>query len=292
MESLVFLVIASQIAIVAIVSGVLKSIANTLPKAKALCLQFAIAAAIAWLAILAFGQIRFELRLLPILAVGAVNAFGAYAQWQALALSLSKTALVTPLGGVLAALLAAIFLDEAKLYQNFWFLGGILLLFFSIFLIVKKKRGKAEGNASLKWLFWAGVMIGIVGIVIFIMKYFAFALEVPRANFLGYWYAGAFLGSLLIAFIRRKEQGELFQPTVWKVPIASLLIFLSLLTQYWALQLVPLGLAVPISSFGGAALTILVGWWVFKERKGLTAQEKAAFILGGFGLAIIIISQQ
>lgn len=293
MVGLVFLVIASQLAIVAIVSGVLKSIADTLPRAKALCLQFAIVAAIAWVAVLVFGEIRFESRLLPILAVGAVNAFGAYAQWQAMAFgTLSKTALLTPLGGILAAILAAIFLGEAKLYQNFWFLAGALFLFSSIFLFTKRKIEEKEDKKynHRKWLFWISVMIGIVGVVVFAMKYFT--AEIPRMNFLSYWYFGAFLGSVCILFIAGRKEKKLFQPMVWKVPIASILIFLSLLAQYWALQLAPLGVVVPIASFGGATLAVLVGLWIFKEKKNLTTREKAAFILGFLGLAMVIASQQ
>jgi hypothetical protein len=141
MEALVFLMIASHIIIVVVAQSFLKSIADTLPKAKALSLQFFIATVIAWIIILLAGGLKFEYSLLLISIIGVVNAFGAYAQWQAYHFSLSKTSLFITLSGVIAVALAAIFLGESSLYKDPLLIIGVVSLLMASFLLAKKGGG-------------------------------------------------------------------------------------------------------------------------------------------------------
>jgi drug/metabolite transporter (DMT)-like permease len=133
-------------------------------------------------------------------------------------------------------------------------------------------------------------MVVIFGITNFMLKYFALS-EISRLTFFSLWYSGAFIGTLPLLLLERSEHRKLFQRKIWKVPFASIGIFGAMATIYWALQLAPAGVVLPINQFGAPLVAILSGWWVFKERKGLTRLELAGFALGCIGIFFVVLSQ-
>lgn len=265
----------------------LKSIVNRLPKAKALVLQFFICAGSVWIFASLTKTVQFEQSFLLIGVVGFVNAFGAYCQWRAYAFSLSKTALFLPLSAVFTVWLATLFLGETAIY-NFLVIIGVIFLFSAAFLLSKKEKEEGE-SAGIKWLLFVMGMVLIVGGVSFMMKLFSFT--VSHTTFLSYWYGGAFLGSLPMLWLERKDKRKLFQKGSWRVPLASAGILGALATFYWAFQLAPAGMVLPVRAFGMAFLPILIGWFIFKEKKGLTKGKIIGFVLGMIGVVFIVISQ-
>lgn len=281
------LAVGLSLTIWALTQITLKSIVDRLPKAKALVLQFFICAGLIWTFALITKAIQFEQSFLLIAVVGFVNAFGAYCQWRAYAFSLSKTALFLPLSGVITVGLAALFLGESATY-NFWTIIGVIFLFSAAFFLSKKEKGEGE-SIEIKWLLFVMGMILIVAGVSFMMKLFSFTI--PRTTFLSYWYGGAFLGSLPILWLERKDKRKIFQKGSWRVPLASAGILGVLATTYWAFQLAPAGMVLSIQAFGMASLPIPIGWFLFKEGRRLTRTRVVGFVLGALGVIFIVLNQ-
>ena len=278
------IVLVISFGITVFAQGILKSIVHKLPNARALSLQFFICAMAMIFYGAIWGDIAFKLSLFPILGIGFINAFGAYFQWRAYRYSLSKTSLFLPLSGIIAVSLAAIFLGESNIYNPYIILGS-LILFCSAF-ILNVRSSKEEESTNTKWLLFVLGMVLISGVAVFMLKFFSFT--VPKGTFLLYWYSGAFLGSLPILLLEGGDTRKLFQKEVWRVPLASLGIMGALATTYWMFQLSPAGIVVPVYSFSTTLLAILAGWFVFKERKGLSKLQVFGFASGIIGILLIM----
>lgn len=265
-------------------------LAPNLPAAKSTAVRFFVAALIIIGYNLFLGDFQFEKKLLSISLIGVVNAFGAYCLWLAYRYSLSKTVLFLPLSGVITIGLAAIFLDETKIYNIGIFLG-VIMLFVAAFLLSRttnQVNQTTEGKMNIKWLLAVTGVVLIVGVTIFLMKYFS--LTIPSATFFIYWYSGSFLGVLPIIWFDRKDERKLFQKAAWWLPLSSIGIVGNLVMVYWAFQLAPVGYVEPIRYFGLAFLPILPGWFIFKEKKGLTKMQILGFILGAIGISLVILN--
>ncbi|MBI2644209.1 MAG: hypothetical protein HYW95_01715 [Candidatus Wildermuthbacteria bacterium] len=298
---MVFFVFTAYLAVAGSGQILMKSVADELPRAKALAVQFLCAAILGWAIALFMRDIRLERELLIIVGVGFINAFGAFAQWEAIGISLSKTAILYPLSGVLTAALAALFLKEAELYANSWLVGGVLLLFVAAFLLNLGKKNKKSKEASdeipakkrvIKWAIAIAAMVAIFGIVQFMMK--AFAVDgIGKVAFISHWYSGAFLGSLgilaIAALRKQKDQRKFFGEHTWKLPLLATFIFLNLGATYWAFQVAPAGVVAPLFNFAQAVLPIGIGLLIFHERKGLKISHTLGFLLGLMGILAIAI---
>lgn len=282
-------VIVLNIFIFALAQILIKLIVDKLPRAQALSLQFLINALIMSLYVLVTGHFRFSGDALKVIPVGFFVAFGAYCQWRAIAISLSRTSLFFPLSGVLTFILATIFLGEAEEW-NFELIGGAILCFLAVFLfwsqLGKKEKG-AQGDQR-KWLFFVGGIVLILGMANFLIK--VFSSDIPQGEFLLYWYLGTFLGSLPLLYLERQNHFQWPGKLVFLVPLASLAVLGNLATQYWAFQLTLVSRVVPFQSVGTTFLPILIGWLIFKERKGLSKKELLAFAIGIAGNLLIVLS--
>lgn len=283
------LVLMTNIIIFAVAQVLIKLIVGKLPKAQALSLQFLINALIMFSFVLAKNQFHFSDEALKVIPLGVLASLGAYCQWKAIAVSLSRTALFLPLAGSLTVGLAALFLGETKEWSS-GLMAGIIICFLAAFFFRNQSKEKAEGNreSDKKWLFFVVGMILIFGITNFLMK--AFSSDIPRGQFLFYWYAGTFLGSLPLLFLEKQNPLEWPGRIVFLVPLASLAILGNLATQYWAFQLTLASRVVPFQTFGTTFVPVLIGWFVFKERKGLSKKELLAFFTGLAGASLIILS--
>jgi drug/metabolite transporter (DMT)-like permease len=131
-------------------------------------------------------------------------------------------------------------------------------------------------------------MICIFGTVTFLMKLFSFTI--PRAQFLMYWYLGAFLGSIPLFYLEKQSPFQFPGRLIFLVPLASLAILGNLATLYWAFELTLASRVLPLTSAGYVFLPVLSGWFFFKERKGLSKREVFSFVLGMASVLLIILS--
>lgn len=263
----------------------MKLSADQLPKAKALGLQYFCSMVLAWIIVFFSRKIMFQPEFLWIALAGGITAIGAYFQWQAYSINLSKTTVLAPLGDIVTLVLAALFLGEIALYQNIFVLGGVLLLLCSSFLFTYHGN-KSQERVEMKWLGATLLMVFIFGIGTFVVKLFSFT--VPTSTFLSYWYGGGLLGSLVVLIFRREPTQPLFQKGVWKVPLLSIGILGSLATFHWAFQYAPAGLVVPIITFFLTLLTIFSGLFIFRERRRLRRAEYLGFGIGTIGITLLV----
>lgn len=286
-SSIILIVAALSLHLVVLVAAqiALKITVDALPQARALTLVFALA----FLMALGYAAMTDSLGAHDlawwVVVLGFVNAFGAFTQWQAIRMSLSDTALVEPLSSVAGVLGGAFLLGEAVLYRDQWFVFGTIFMFTAVFFLV---AGKIRSGKY--WLAYVACAVLIYGGINVAMRYFSFSAQIPQGTFLVFWYGGALIGSLPLLFAQRKEPGKLISPAIWKAFLAGAGIISSLAVYYWTLSIVPLGLVLPIDSFGIPVLVIVSGWLLFKERTQLTKRKKLGFVLGFLGLALIAAS--
>ncbi len=284
------MVLILNIVIFCIAQILIKLVASHLPRAQALSLMFLTCALIASGYGLITGNFIISSNIFIVGAVGFFVAFGAYCQWQAIKLNLSRTSLFNPLSDVLTILLVVVFLSEAAKW-NLKLISGMILCFAAIFLFVKFSKKTEDKNESVKkWLFWTLGMIIIFGTATFLMKVFSSEFLIPRPQFLIYWYIGAFLGSVPLLFLEKQNSFKFPGKLIFLAPLAGLFVLGNLATTYWAFELTLASQVVPFRMVGITFLPILIGWFVFKERKSLSKKEILAFSIGAIGAILIILS--
>lgn len=275
-----------------VAQATMKQMTDTLPRTKALFWQFIIAVTLSLIAIILVGDLYTNLEYLPMVLIGMINAFGAYCQWRAYAISLSKSVLFMPLSGVISATLAAWFLGEKFLYHSGWLLVGLVFLQAAGFFLAWRKPKPEEKIhfISWQWLVWVLSMVSIFGTAAFMIK--GFSNTVPLTTFLVHWYIGACLGAFII-FLFKKEQpkGPFKKRHLLLILVASVALWGSRSVHFWAFQVAPLGLVVPLQIFGLSATSILVGWVVFKEKEQLTRLHVIGFLIGLLGIVAIVVSR-
>lgn len=282
------IVLGLNILIFALAQLLFKLIVGKLPRAQALSLQFLIVLLAMSSYFLAVGRGPSTLTLLAIAPLGFINAWGAYCQWRAIDISLSRTNLFFPLAGVLTAVLAAVFLGEAREW-NLRLISGIILCFTAVFLFrSQSEKGKKTILGKGNWLIFIAGMVLIFGANNFLMK--VLASDIPREEFLLPWYLGAFLGSLPLLYWEKQNPLKWPGKLIFLVPLSSLAILGYLATQYWAFQLTLASRVMPFQAVGATFLPVLTGWFLFKERKGLAKKEWLAFFAGIAGALLVIAS--
>lgn len=221
-------------------------------------------------------------------AVGLVNAFGNYFQWRAFEISLSRSILFLPLMEVWAVLLAIVFLKEGNLW-NFQLLLGAGLCFIAMWLFrLPKKNGEEISSLDKKWLFFTLGMVLIFGTASFLLKVFSYTVN--RETFLMAWYSGALLGTFPILKLEKQNPLTVSKKTLMIVLPLSLAIIGSLFALYWTYQLGgPVSLVSPLKGVLVTTIPILVGWFLFKEKKTLSQAEKLGFLAGVAGIILILL---
>lgn len=265
----------------------IKLVADRIPRTQGIFLQYLICAILISEYWILTDQTKI---LMPdcfiVLGLGSFVCFGAYSQWRAIKINLSKTALFNPLSEALVIILSLIFLYEFKAW-NVRLILGIILSFSAAYLFRIQKTDMKNKNRK-EWLFFTLAMVTILGIATFMMKFFS--SKMPPAQFLMFWYCGAFLGSFpLLCF---EKQNPFIYPgkAIFLIPLVSLGILGNLATVYWAFQLTEASRVMPFQKIGSTFLPILAGWFIFKERVGLSKREILAFLIGAAGILFIIFS--
>ncbi|MBI1984719.1 MAG: hypothetical protein HYS60_01250 [Candidatus Wildermuthbacteria bacterium] len=229
--------------------------------------------------------------LLVIAGIGIINSFGAYCQWKAIDISLSKTSLFTQADDLIAISLAFLFLGEWKSITPFLGFGIVLCVAAVISFSVARRKDDSAEKSPRSWKHlakWIACYSIIWGVAMFSMRYFAIE-EVPLPSFLAAWYGGSFFGALLVRFLAgRQEMGEkLTLRAIGQVSVLAALVWASLLLTYAIFQRVSIVVAQPIFQVTEMVFPVIIGLWVFKERKQLTSVEKAIFLAGLLGAVVI-----
>lgn len=234
-------------------------------------------------------------RLFLVGLLAAVNSIGTYCYWRALAISQSKTALMTWADDVIAMLLAYVFLGEMRVLTSFMILGIVLCMFATVALPVVSSSGNAGGKVEARahrvLIGWVAGYSIFWGITSFAMR--AFALRnVPLVGFIASWYVGAFVGALAVQAKAGPEEsgGALDKRGIGGTVVLAVLIMIALICAYWQRQLAPITVVQPIQQVTEMVFPALMGLFVFKEAKGMTRSEKARIALGMAGGIIVALS--
>lgn len=267
-----------------------KVAADKLPKRSlGIFYQYLICAVIATLYAVFTGKTDFNSTILLIGAVGFINAFGNYFQWQASGLSLSKTVLFFPLMEVVTIVLAVTFVGEAILWNPQLILGaGLCFLAMWLFRLPAKSGSKTKEILGGQWLLFTLGMVVIFGLAGFLVKFFSF--QIARETFLMGWYVGAFLAAIPILGLEKQNPIRVSRKTILIVLPVSLAILGALFALYWTYQLGgPVSLVLPVRGIAITIIPVLLGWFIFKERKGLTSHEWLGFLTGVAGAVLVLL---
>ncbi|MDO8435948.1 MAG: hypothetical protein Q7S82_00985 [bacterium] len=234
-------------------------------------------------------EVKVTFVMLLIGAVGFVNAFGNYFQWRASALSLSRTTLFFPMMEVVTIVLAVSFLGEDVLWNPQLIIGAALcFLAMWLFRMSKRESGNHAETPAGKWIVFILGMILIFGTTGFLLKWFA--LDVPRGTFLLAWYVGAFLAALPILLLEKSNPLKATRQNILTVLPVSFAIWGSLLLLYLTYQLEgPVSLVLPVRGLAITLIPVLIGWWLFRERKGLSGREWIGFLAGVAGAVLVLL---
>lgn len=278
-------------------SYLLKKNANLPSRTRRLAWQFFFCAIFACGAALVTGSpLPFtSVHLFVIGTIGCVNAFGAYCQWRAMAISLSKTALFTYWDDLIAMGLGYAFLAETKFLTPSLGLG-IVIATVAVVALPHVRRSKTEQDelARQQWrelISWVARYSVIWGAVPLAMRYFGLrSVAVP--SFLAAWYSGAFIGALGIRLLSSAEEAgaKLTWRDLCLVLALSCAIGLALSLKYWAYGLAPITVLQPIYQVGEMVMPTIVGLVIFKEAEQLSRVEKLLFVLGIEGGFVIALS--
>jgi hypothetical protein len=252
-------------------------------RAKRIALQYGWALALVLPLAFVWGESCCSSEAWKIAVLGALTTLGVFFQWRAYALSLSRSAIFIPLSSVIPLMLSAALLGEWLSFStNLSLLLGFFLAVLGLALHVSRdvrQKRNAESGEPLPRAFYANAIAFtlIFGIATFLLNHWAKA-GVPAAEFLIFWYAGAFAGSIVLLFFMRTfappEQAPMpSTATHALIALAGLSIVLNMAMEYVALQRAPQTVVLPIFAVADIVGPVLVGCLVFREWAKLYGLE-------------------
>ncbi len=273
----------------------LKRVSGLPSRTRRLTWQFFFAAIFALLFALATRTPLNHPWLLLIVALGAVNSFGTYCQWRAIAISQSKTALFTWADDLIAMALAYALLSEAKFLTLQLTSGALLCLgatlafpFATSSSAVKKNDARRAQRALIGWVACYSVIWGLAA---FAQRAFSLG-GVSLPAFIASWYGGAFFGALGVkAFAGAKESGgALSAKGIAGTAILAFSIWVAMILAYWQRQLAPIAVVQPIQQVSEMMLPAFIGLFVFKEARELNRRQWLLFAVALAGGLVIAFS--
>ncbi len=280
-----------------IAPALIKKIATAPSRTRSLVWQYFFSAVFALSIALIAGANLWETRVIAVAIIGAFNAFACYCHWRAVDISLSRTSLFTQADDLICLALGYIILGEGKFLSTWLGIGLTLsLVSVSIFTFAKTRTPKAD-NAQKpeqkKWTIGIWVMLYSViwGVAVFSMRYFSLqGMSLP--GYIAAWYSGSYIGALVVFLLGgKKEAGApLKRAQILRVAPLSLVIWLSLMSVYWAKMLAPITVVQPIFQVSEMIFPTLIGLWIFKEAKEMNIWSRLAIVLGLAGGTIIALS--
>lgn len=273
----------------------IKHVSGMHSRTARLFLQFLFCALFATIIASTFGNLQTDGKFYFLLVVGFFNGFGAYCQWRAIDISLSKNALFTFWDDIIAMSLGIFILNEWR-FLNRGIILGIICSFAALILFARHDYQNGGKNKTGFDFYGYVLAYSIIwGFAVFFQRYFAFH-KLPTSTFLTGWYGGAFIAaSVIFLFFRETGSGETkkeitlrekYMMLGWSALLA-LSIFGSMGTTYWSYMLAPIAVLQPIYLVAEMIVPALIGFFAFGERKHYGLAEWFYFALGITGGIII-----
>jgi hypothetical protein len=276
----------------------LKPIVDKYPHSTMLFLQFMFCFVATLPVAVALNQHRVDW---TIVAVGFVNGLAAYCYRKAIAMSLSRTALLAFWDDLLAMGLSYVLLHEGQFLTTGIVLGmgaslGAVILF-TVHSYRKQQTGKDEPDIIPKRLYLlAGAYSVILGVGVFFMRYLG-VKNTGLGTFLMNWYGGVVLAAGLLLLVAPEEERKdpvvvatLPREDLLRVLGLSLLVLVTMSAAYTAYRLAPQTVVQPLFLVGEMIAPALIGLYVFAEREALERQEHLYFGLGLAGGLLVALS--
>lgn len=243
-----------------------------------------------------WGQVAFDKIAMIIIVIGLFNSFAAYAHWYAQHISMSRASLYLIWDDVLAMILGYYILSEGEFLNNALSAGITLSLASAVFFVMygsktteSAAKTPASKNAEVKFLLCVLVFSVTWGIAVFSMKYFGIQ-NVHPLKYLWAWYSGSLLGALTLFLTDKEPKGKMALKDLQQIFCLSACIVSSLGFAYWAYFVAPLIVMQPIFLVSEMIVPTLIGLYLFKEIKGLDANEKTLLFLGALGGFLIALN--
>ncbi len=275
----------------------LKPLAGQYAQAKLLLIQFAICFAVALPVAAALGQLQLDW---TIVAVGGGNGLAAYCYRQAIAISLSRTALFAFWDDLLAMGLSYVILHEGQ-FLNAGLVAGVLLSVGAVIGFTVHGYRKAHPRQDTperlptRLYLYAGAYSVMLGFGVFFMRYLG-VKETGLGTFLVNWYGGVVGAATLLSLTVTEEAKDPAAPTAvpwrdrWRIVGLSLVVLTAMSAAYTAYRLAPQTAVQPLFLVGEMVAPALIGLYVFAEREALDRYEQGAFAAGLAGGLLVALS--
>jgi hypothetical protein len=269
----------------------LKPLVDRYAQATLLLLQFTACFGVALALAAALGQAHLDW---TIAAVGGANGLAAYCYRQAIAISLSRTALFAFWDDLLAMGLSYGLLGEGQFLNTRIVLGIVASVTAVILFTVHSSRTQAAGKEEqtripARLYLYAGVYSIILGVGVFFMRYLG-VQGTGLGTFLVNWYGGVVLAAAVLFLTAPDEERTMLPKEDWpRVFGLSLLVVVTMSTAFWAYRLAPQTVVQPLFLVSEMVAPALIGLYVFAERQALDRREQLYFAVGlGGGLLVAV----
>ncbi|PIR13682.1 hypothetical protein COV49_01410, partial [Candidatus Falkowbacteria bacterium CG11_big_fil_rev_8_21_14_0_20_39_10] len=212
-----------------------------------------------------------------------------YFDLRAVNISQSKSSVFAITTDFSAIILAFIFLKEFQ-YFNKNLAVGLTLIIISAGIFAYGSR--QELKQTKKFFMYVLGFSAIWGIITVFERVFAFN-GLPFATFGLAWYAGSWLGALMLLQFKagiKEKTHKLTGPEKLNSLGVGSFIWLSMLLGYLALRITPLSIYEPFFIISQIIFPVLIGLFVFKEIKKVKTLDIVAFALAIISGAIIAFS--
>jgi hypothetical protein len=275
----------------------LKPLAAKYAQAKLLLLQFAVCFAVALPLAMALDQHRLDW---TIVAVGGGNGLAAYCYRQAIAISLSRTALFAFWDDLLAMGLSYAILQEGQFLNARMLLGigvsvGAVVLFTVHGAPPEPPRKETPERLPLRLYLYTGAYSVMLGFGLFFMRSLG-VQDTGLGTFLVNWYGGVIGAALgLVLILPEEAQDPTVLPAVpWgdrlRIGGLSLVVLVAMSAAYTAYRLAPQTVVQPLFLVGEMIAPALIGLYVFAEREALDRYEQGLFAAGLAGGLLVALS--
>ena len=298
MLDLWLLPVGLRIVTVGLANALQKPIAAKNGREERFMVQYVTAAVSGVLLAIYFGTFSFNWAVGAAFALGVLNSTGAYCQWRATGLSLSRYGLFAWGKDFVAMGLGAYFLAEI-VYLNDMMVAGIAVVFASVICFAwrdSQRKAVMHGEAGSRpppvFYLWLAATAIIFGTFICLMR----ALALKDVMSPGDYLCGQYLGALCVAtviLLGKKSVRGLERLTLrdLRFGIASAIVIVAAQgLHYWSLLLAPVISTQPIFLIAETVLPVWIGVMWFGEGKGLTKLDVLLFVLGVVGAILIALS--
>lgn len=232
---------------------------------------------------------------------GFLNPFGAYCQWRATDINLSKLSVLSIWDDVLAISLGFLFLGELQFVKS-GIAGGIAICAVAFILFARHdiRKERAEGRKKRirhpkdAWLYvYVLGYTTVFGLIAFFQRKFALE-EVSIGSFVFAFYAGSLVSAFFISAFAARSWVPPLAIIAWRniilMGISALFVIGNIVLIYTSFILAPIVIVKPIYFVAQMVFPALVGLYIFKERERLSRTEKAAFVIALAGGLLIATS--